>query len=520
MTKRVLRLLLAGLLGGAALVAVLPASPAPAVVGSSFNPGNIISDQIFYKSSAMNSAQVQAFLASKYNGCAAGYVCVRDYHVDSANRAADGLCGGYNGLPQESAADIITKVSVSCGINPQVMLVLLQKESSLITTKTPNYQTSAGAGCPDTTGCDSLYFGFFNQVWTAAHQFERYRAFPASYGYVAGRSNFILYNPNQACGGTQVYIQNQATAGLYDYTPYQPNAASLANLGGTGDSCSTYGNRNFWAFFNNWFGSTQSTGSPLFGVVPSTGDIWYYQNGITSNPGGRPYGYGVQVDTGVNVYNRMTTGDVNGDSEVDLVGTKSDGTLWYRANDTSTNQAASWADERQIGSGWNAYSTIVVGDVSGDRHADLLAVKPDGTLWYYPNNINSNPGGYPYGGGTQIGSGWQVFDRLFLADLNGDGFADILATTPAGALYEYINTGTTNLAMPYSSGTQIGSGWQPFNMIVATDVSGDGYADVLGRTPDGNLYYYPNNWNANPGHRPFTGGNYIGFGFDEFGQMF
>ena len=46
------------------------------------------------------------------------------------------------------------------------------------------------------------------------------------------------------CGTSSVYIQNQATAGLYNYTPYQPNAAALANLYGTGDSCSAYGNRN------------------------------------------------------------------------------------------------------------------------------------------------------------------------------------------------------------------------------------------------------------------------------------
>ncbi|MBC7404826.1 MAG: hypothetical protein H7252_03970 [Cytophaga sp.] len=51
-------------------------------------------------------------------------------------------------------------------------------------------------------------------------------------------------------------MENQATAGLYNYTPYQPNTAALANLYGTGDSCSAYGNRNFWRMFYDWFGST------------------------------------------------------------------------------------------------------------------------------------------------------------------------------------------------------------------------------------------------------------------------
>ncbi|MEV4722044.1 CHAP domain-containing protein, partial [Micromonospora noduli] len=34
-----------------------------------------------------------------------------------------------------------------------------------------------------------------------------------------------------------------------------------------------------------------------------------------------------------------------------------------------------------------------VSDISGDGHADLVATKPDGTLWYYANNMDSNPGG-------------------------------------------------------------------------------------------------------------------------------
>ena len=36
---------------------------------------------------------------------------------------------------------------------------------------------------------------------------------------------------------------------LYNYTPYQPNAAALAAYPGTGDSCSAYGNRNFFFLF-------------------------------------------------------------------------------------------------------------------------------------------------------------------------------------------------------------------------------------------------------------------------------
>src|SRR4029078_10459572 len=38
--------------------------------------------------------------------------------------------------------------------------------------------------------------------------------------------------------------------------PYQPTAAALAAYPGTGDSCSAYGNRNFFYLFRKYFGST------------------------------------------------------------------------------------------------------------------------------------------------------------------------------------------------------------------------------------------------------------------------
>jgi hypothetical protein len=170
------------------------------------------------------------------------------------------LCNGFTG-GRKSAAQIINEVGASCGINPKVILITLQKEQSLITDDWPwsvQYEKATGYACPDTAACDPAYAGFFKQVYYGARQFKRYANDASSFRYRAGRDNYIQYNPNAACGGTNVFIQNQATAGLYNYTPYQPNAAALANLYGTGDACSAYGNRNFWRMFNDWFGSTFS----------------------------------------------------------------------------------------------------------------------------------------------------------------------------------------------------------------------------------------------------------------------
>ncbi|MFU8945621.1 hypothetical protein ACLRGF_02710 [Mycetocola zhadangensis] len=236
------------------------ATPASAATGSDFNPGNIISDALFYDGSASSAAQVQTFLDSKVSNCKSGYTCLKDFRQNTTTRSdSAGRCATYTGAPNERASTIIARVGEVCGISQKVLLVLLEKEQSLVTSSSPTtsrYTIATGFGCPDTSVCDSQYFGFFNQVYSAALQFKRYAASPKSFNHVAGKVNQVRFSPTAACGSSAVFIQNAATAGLYNYTPYQPNAAALANLYGTGDGCSAYGNRNFWRMYTDWYGST------------------------------------------------------------------------------------------------------------------------------------------------------------------------------------------------------------------------------------------------------------------------
>ena len=228
-----------------------------------FDPGYIIGDVLFYDSGTMSAAVIQSFLVQRGSTCVAttGNTCIKDFRQTTTTRPVDGYCSrSYAGTINETAAQIIAKVAVSCGVNPQVLLVMLQKEQGLVTATTGKsaavYRISMGYGCPDTAACDTKYYGFFNQVYSAAHQFRYYAKNPDSFAHHAGIVNQVRYHPNVACGASGVYIQNQATASLYNYTPYQPNAAALAAGYGKGDSCSAYGNRNFWNYFTDWFGPT------------------------------------------------------------------------------------------------------------------------------------------------------------------------------------------------------------------------------------------------------------------------
>lgn len=265
------------------------AQKAAALTGSEFKAGNIIADTTFYNGEVLSSQDIQSFLNAKVpscdtngtqasshwydaagryytraewgglNGYPAPFTCLRNYTENTPTKIADSYCAGTYTGGNKSAAQIIRDVGVACGISQKALIVLLQKEQSLVTDDWPwsiQYRSATGYGCPDTAACDSTYYGFFNQVYNAARQFQRYSIESQLFNYKARQTSYIQYNPNASCGGTNVYIENAATAALYNYTPYQPNTSALNNLYGSGDACGAYGNRNFWRMFNDWFGST------------------------------------------------------------------------------------------------------------------------------------------------------------------------------------------------------------------------------------------------------------------------
>ena len=234
-----------------------------------FYAGNLISGANFSNGSAMTEAEIQAFLQRMVGTCSTSS-CLANLKMNTPTRTwSFGTCATYRGGTAESAARIIYKVQRACNLSAKVILVTLQKEQSLLTNPAPTagvLQKAMGYGCPDTAACDSTYYGFFNQVFAAARQLTWYGNPGGSFTWLkVGQPNHILFHPDSArCGGSSVTIRNAATAALYYYTPYQPNSAALANLYGTGDACSSYGNRNFWRMYNDWFGDPRvSTAIPI-----------------------------------------------------------------------------------------------------------------------------------------------------------------------------------------------------------------------------------------------------------------
>lgn len=248
-----------------------------------FDPNTLIPDTVFNDSKALGSASgIQQFLESKGSVLAN----TSTSFVLKLHEPDDSFLKGNLDDPHatqskpRTAAQLIWDVSQSTGINPQVILVTLNKEQSLITGKFSDDRLqraldhSMGFACPDSGGCDGdlegFYFQLFGNVDTEGNRYlgaakSLMRSFNTTNGrgpQVKGSAAkvgdlIVLENTLGGFEGVQqkqnVKIGNRATAALYRYTPHVFN-----------------GNYNFWRFFTEWFSYPNGT------VLKSTETGVYY----------------------------------------------------------------------------------------------------------------------------------------------------------------------------------------------------------------------------------------------------
>lgn len=238
-----------------------PEPMTPPLNFNGFNPGNIVSTEDLHNSATMTEEQIEAFIQKWNAGCRPGpdgTPCLKDWRGEAPYFAEDDSCWEFQGGENLSAAQVIYRVSQACEMNPQALLVILQKEQGLITASGRNlqpfrYASAMGYACPDHEPCDPEFAGFSRQVYYGARQFQKYRIYPERYDYQAGVTANIPFNANPECGSQPVVIENQATASLYNYTPHQPNEQALSGRGGP---CASWGNLHFYAYWRAWFTPT------------------------------------------------------------------------------------------------------------------------------------------------------------------------------------------------------------------------------------------------------------------------
>jgi hypothetical protein len=268
-------------------------------VQSGFNPNKLIDDKVFSNEDTMSASDIQKFLESKNSVLANtsnSFVSLLREPINNKTLKETLEDPKASSTSSRSAAELIYDAAQSSGINPQVILVTLNKEQSLITgrqTATPEQLQRAldfamGFGCPDSQPCGEIYKGFYFQLFGGVDvENNRYlgaaRSLMKSYETPGGRGPFFdgktskvgdaitLGNTTGNYEGVlpqqSIVLSNAATAALYRYTPHVFN-----------------GNYNFWKFFKSWFGGGSSdSDAPVNGDLFKTssgGDVWIIENNL------------------------------------------------------------------------------------------------------------------------------------------------------------------------------------------------------------------------------------------------
>ncbi len=185
-----------------------------------FNPNLILSDNDIFNASAYPYDQLVRFLRSK-------------------GTLADRLEKDIDGV-MKPAVEIIWRVSQAYTVNPKYLVVLLQKEQSLVEDPDPSEDQLAwatGYGVCDSCSKDDPDIqelrGFANQLeWAAKQHREKYLLQLLTSGLTIGGFGV---GQTRTIDGIAVTPANRATAMLYSYTPH------------------IKGNLNVWKLWNRWF---------------------------------------------------------------------------------------------------------------------------------------------------------------------------------------------------------------------------------------------------------------------------
>jgi hypothetical protein len=207
-------------------------------------------------------------------------------------------------------------------------------------------------------------------------------------------------------------------------------------------------------------------------------------------------------------YNNIVDGatpqvtDLNADGRPDLVGRDSSGTLLaYEHKDTSAIATTSWNATLEVGTGWDIYDMIMVADLTEDGLPEIIARKPsvhNGALMAYPHVAGVTAiAPTSWGAPVEIGQVWNQFSMVTLGDLNNDRDPELIAVqATTGDLVAYPHKpGVTAIASTsWSPSVFVGSAWNQFDTLSTADLDANGLPELVVRKPSlngGSLIAYP-----------------------------
>lgn len=207
-------------------------------------------------------------------------------------------------------------------------------------------------------------------------------------------------------------------------------------------------------------------------LIDSAARLWLYPGVDHSS---FPYSR-KQIGTGWHILDQISAGvDFDGDGHPDVIGRlRSNGDLRLYSGDGRGGFNAM----RRIGTEWNMFTTIHVVAGAVDGKPAVYGVLPNGSMRVYGTD---GKGRFVRVG--NVGTGWNTMRSLnSVGNKTGDRQTDIVAIDNAGRMWLYEGNGYAG----FKGRVQIGQGWQPFTPVLSS-----GHNGILWTVgPDARLYKY------------------------------
>lgn len=192
----------------------------------------------------------------------------------------------------------------------------------------------------------------------------------------------------------------------------------------------------------------------------------------------------------VSSYGTLRMGDLDGDGSADVCARSADGVLCWAATRVGFGPpivGPAWTDAAGFGA-LDVWSTMRLVDVDGDGRDDLCARTPSG---FECHPSHGHGFGEPLLGPTlDAADGWDErshFSTLRMGDVDGDGHADLCGRTTGGVIC-WLFTGRGFERIIEGPALGDAAGWTApswFRTLRLADVNGDGRADLCARDDTG-----------------------------------
>jgi hypothetical protein len=186
-------------------------------------------------------------------------------------------------------------------------------------------------------------------------------------------------------------------------------------------------------------------------------------------------------------------GDVNGDGRDDIValgGLDTANGIVVLAGQDNGQFTMLAQTQHGIAGGWWAGREKFLADVNGDGRDDIIALSNDDAGSAIVTLFGQADGGFIQSAQTVddvAGSWWQHREK-FVGDVNGDGRADIVAITDmpnsGGAVVVWLGQADGTFTLGAQTLTGIGASWWASKEKHLADINGDGRADLIGLSGD------------------------------------